>query len=114
LGWMLTGEMPRVVTRVPGCAPGCFADCTRHPGAVHVNRGRNRACIRGSTRTQDPWCTEPELELELIQARMTQKPVLRVEVGARALRLRSVPREEAWASAGAQDAWVSGCGCEAD
>jgi hypothetical protein len=27
-----------------------------------------------------------ELELELIQAQMTQKPVLRVEVGARALR----------------------------
>ena len=27
-----------------------------------------------------------ELELELIQAHMTQKPMLRVEVGARALR----------------------------
>ena len=37
-----------------------------------------------------------ELELELIQAHMAQKPVLRgeVEVGARALRVRSVPREE--------------------
>ena len=35
------------------------------------------------------------------------------EVGARALRVRSVSREEAWASAGVQGAWVSGCGCEA-
>ena len=55
-----------------------------------------------------------ELELELIQTHMAQKPVLRVEVGARALRMRSVSREEAWASAGVQGAWVSGCGCEAD
>jgi len=37
-----------------------------------------------------------ELELELMQARMAQKPVLRGEVGARALRVRSVSREEAW------------------
>ena len=29
---------------------------------------------------------------------MAQKPVLRLEVSARALRVRSVPREEAWAS----------------
>ena len=42
---------------------------------------------------------------------MAQKPVLRVEVGSRALRVRSVPREEAWASAGVQDARVSGYGC---
>ena len=55
-----------------------------------------------------------KLELELIQAHMAQKPMLRVEVGARALRVRSVSREEAWASAGVQGAWVSGCGCEAD
>ena len=55
-----------------------------------------------------------ELELELIQGHMAQKPVLRVEVGARVLRVRSVSREEAWASAGAQGAWVSWCGCEAD
>ncbi len=32
---------------------------------------------------------ELELELELIQTHMTQKPMLRVEVGARALRGRS-------------------------
>ena len=37
---------------------------------------------------------------------MAQKPVLRVEVGARALRVRSVSREEAWASAGVQVSWV--------
>ena len=58
--------------------------------------------------------TGKELELELVQAHMAQKPVLRVEVGARALHVRSVSREEARASAGVQDAWVSGCGCEAD
>jgi hypothetical protein len=40
--------------------------------------------------------------------------VLRGEVGARALRVRSVSRGEVWASAGVQGAWVSGCGCEAD
>ena len=55
-----------------------------------------------------------ELELELIQSQMAQKPMLRGEVGARALRVRSVSREEVWASAGMQGAWVSGCGCEAD
>ena len=62
------------------------------------------------------WVTLPavELELEIIQPHMAQNPVLRVEVGARALRVRSVSREEAWASAGVRDALVSGCGCEAD
>ena len=39
---------------------------------------------------------------------MAQKPMLRVEVGALALRVRSVSREGAWASAGVQGAWVSG------
>ena len=55
-----------------------------------------------------------ELELELIQFHMAQKPVLRGEVGARALRVRSVSRKEVWASAGVQGAGVNGCGCEAD
>jgi hypothetical protein len=55
-----------------------------------------------------------ELELDLIHAHMAQKQVLRDEVGARALRVRSLSREGAWASAGVQGAWVSGCGCEAD
>jgi len=58
------------------------------------------------------------VELELIQSHMAQKPVLRGEVGcacvARVLRVRSVSRGEAWASAGVQGAWVGGCGCEAD
>ena len=54
------------------------------------------------------------LELGLLQTHMAQKPVLRVVVGPRALRVRSVSSEEAWASAGMQDAWLSGCGCEAD
>jgi hypothetical protein len=53
-------------------------------------------------------------ELELIQTNMAQKPMLKVEVGARALRVRPVSREEAWASAGVQGAWVSECWCEAD
>ena len=47
---------------------------------------------------------------------MAQKPVLRGEVGcacvARVLRVRSVSREEVWASAGVQGAWVGACGCE--
>ena len=41
-----------------------------------------------------------ELELELIDSQMAQKPVLRGEVGVRALRARSESREGAWASAG--------------
>ena len=49
-----------------------------------------------------------ELELEPIQSQMAQKPALRGEVGARALRVQSVPREEVWASADVQGAWMSG------
>ena len=37
-----------------------------------------------------------------------------MKLGARVLRVRSVSREEVWASAGVQGAWVGGCGCEAD
>jgi hypothetical protein len=40
---------------------------------------------------------------------MAQKPVLRGEVGARALRMRSVSRKDAWASAGVRgrlDEWT--------
>ena len=59
-------------------------------------------------------CLELELELELLQSQMAQKPILRDEVGARALRVGSVSREEVWESAGVQGPWVSGCGCEAD
>ena len=55
-----------------------------------------------------------ELELELIQSHMAQKPVLRGEVGCQVLRVRSVSKEEAWASAGVQGAWVGGFGYEAD
>ena len=40
--------------------------------------------------------------------------MLRVEVGARALRVQTLSKEEAWASAGVQGAWVSACRCEAD
>ena len=38
----------------------------------------------------------PELELELIQSHMAKKPMLRGEVGARALRVRSVSRGVHW------------------
>ena len=55
-----------------------------------------------------------ELELELIQTHMTQKPMLRVEAGARALRML-VKNMCGWterASAGVQGtcvwAWISG------
>ena len=37
-------------------------------------------------RTRAPFTLQHWLELELIQTQMTQKPMLRVEVGARALR----------------------------
>ena len=57
---------------------------------------------------------ELELELELTQSHMAQETVLWGEVGARALRVRSVSREQAWASACVLGAWVNGCGCEAD
>ena len=57
---------------------------------------------------------ELELELELIQTHMTQKPMLRVEAGARALRML-VKYMCGWtgrASAGVQGtcvwAWISG------
>ena len=55
-----------------------------------------------------------ELELELIQPHMAQMPMLRGELGARVLRVRSVSREKARASADVQGAWVGGCGCRAD
>ena len=45
-------------------------------------------------------CVKSELELELIQPQMAQKPVLRDIVGARALRVRSVSREEVWGECG--------------
>jgi hypothetical protein len=41
-----------------------------------------------------------ELELELIQAHMTQKPLLWVEVGAHAVRKRSECAGVVWAGAG--------------
>ena len=63
------------------------------------------------------WSLVLELELEL----GLYKPIYGTESGAaggsgraRALRVRSVSREGAWASAGVQGAWISGCGCEAD
>ena len=56
---------------------------------------------------------EGELKLGLIQSHMAQKPVLRGEVGARALRVRSVSRG-GHSERGVQVASVSGCGCYAD
>jgi len=51
------------------------------------------------------WASKIRMRIDVIQSQMAQKPVLRGEVGARALRVRSVPREEVWASAGVQGAW---------
>jgi len=53
-------------------------------------------------------------ELEQIQPHMAQKECCGVKWGARVLRVSLVSREEVWASAGVQGAWVGGCGCEAD
>jgi hypothetical protein len=53
-------------------------------------------------------------ELELKQSQMAQKPILRGEVGARALRVRLVSRKEVLASADVQGACVSEFGFEAD
>ena len=41
-----------------------------------------------------------ELELELIQSQMKQKPMMRGEAGAIVLRVTDQTREEVWASAG--------------
>ena len=54
-----------------------------------------------------------ELELDLplvviLSQQVAQKPMPRGEVGARALRVRLVAKEGAWASAGVQGAWLSG------
>ena len=57
-----------------------------------------------------PWPPICPSELE----HMAQMPVLRDEVGARALCVRSVSREKVWVSAGVQGTLVSGCGREAD
>ena len=52
-----------------------------------------------------------ELELELIQSHMAQKPVLRDEVGCACVaREVSVERGGMCKALG----WVGGCGCEAD
>jgi len=49
-----------------------------------------------------------ELELELILPIWHRSRCCRVKWGARVLRMRSVSREEVWASAGVQGAWVGG------
>ena len=49
--------------------------------------GTKAADIRGRS-IRGGFCVM--IELELIQVHMAQKPVLRIEVGARALRVRSV------------------------
>ena len=45
---------------------------------------------------------------------INNKEGLHNKEGPRVLRVRSVSREEVWASAGVQGALVGGCGCEAD
>ena len=50
---------------------------------------------------------------KIFLAKAGKNPTAALEVGALALRVRSVPREGACASAGVQGAFVSECGCEA-
>ena len=55
------------------------------------------------------------LQNELIQPHMAQKPVLRGEVGCACVaREVSVEREGMGERGCVQGAWVGGCGCEAD
>ena len=82
--------------------------------SLRQSSAKKLTCCHWNTAEAPPTKLELELELELIQPHMAQKQMLRGEVGARALRVRSVSREEAWASAGVHGAWVGGCGCEAD
>ena len=48
-----------------------------------------KKALRGGPQGAPFFLASLELELELIQSHMAQKPVLRGEVGARALRVRS-------------------------
>ena len=58
-----------------------------------------------TTATTDLALQLAELELELIQPQMAQKPMMRGKVGARALRVRPVSKEEVWAAVRAE-VWV--------
>ena len=58
----------------------CFLD---------IHRLKELSRSRGVGEPRPVPCTAPELELELIQSHMAQMPMLRGEVGARALRVRS-------------------------
>ena len=51
-----------------------------------------------------------ELELELIQTHVTQKPMLRVEVGVLGAHQVKNMRGEGWTGAKVQGACVGGCG----
>ena len=115
LGLIQTHMAQKPVLRVEVCARALRVRSVLREEAWAAFCCSSTACSPHPARSA-AWPRGPclALELELIHAHMAQKPMLRVEVGARALRMRSVPREEAWASAGVQDAWVSGCGCEAD
>ena len=56
---------------------------------------KHSACSRGFVKTQlYSICCCFELELELIQTQMTQKPMLRAEVYARALRASQNRKED--------------------
>jgi hypothetical protein len=53
--------------------------------------------------------SSPEIEHELIQTQMAQKPVLRVEVYARVLRAsQNVKRAEVWWARNAPYGWAGG------
>jgi hypothetical protein len=57
-------------------------------------------CTQPSAGERERHTKKAELELELIQTRMIQKPLLWVEVGAHAVRKRSECAGVVWAGAG--------------
>ena len=66
--------------------------------------------VAGEDERLGPDCGEAELELELIQTHMTQKQMLRVEVGALGAHQVKNMRGEGWIGAKVQGTCVGGCG----
>ena len=84
------------------------------------DQSRRIAIPAQTQRAQARICTQCALQFKScakppqLRQRHKHGDVFRVKWGARVLRVRSVSREEVWASAGVQGAWVGGCGCEAE
>ena len=76
------------------------------PTGMYFSPPRTYPAPQGGVLEFFPYAAHAQFQPALIQSHMAQKPIMRGEMGARALRVRSVSREEAWASAGVQGAWV--------